>query len=348
MHLGTLVETLEAAGQRAEIWGNPDGTRVLVLQHGGRVLGLFPPADGDNFLWTHRALESAATARSFYESDLWHNSGGDRTWLAPEVDLFFPNYPVLDEYWQQRELDPGQYILARTGDRLHWSTRANLLMSRSKETVAVELSKRLSPAPDPLRYEPLPGCEDVAFAGYTLTTSLQLTGTPVPLHLGLWSLLQMPHGGELLVATSSPSEPKVLMGEVAPQDLVVEQHLTRYHMRAPGEHKLGMRAATVTGRAGYLWSEGDRASLVIRNFRVNPSGEYVDVPWLEPDNVGFALQACNVNSQLGAFSELEYHVPAIGSASGLSRSDDESQVWAYRGPLDSLRSIARRLLSAEV
>jgi hypothetical protein len=119
-------------------------------------------------------------------------------------------------------------------------------------------------------------------------------------------------------------------------------------MRAAGEHKLGIRATAVTGRAGYLHSHGSEASLVIRNFMVNPSGEYVDVPWTETDNFGFAVQACNVNSNLGAFSELEYHVPAIGSPEGSSRSEDQSQLWASRGPEPAVKSVARRLLSSDL
>ena len=129
---------------------------------------------------------------------------------------------------------------------------------------------------------------------------------------------------------------------------MVGDHLVRYRMRAAGEHKLGIRAAAITGRAGYLRVAEGEASLVVRNFTVNPSGEYVDVPWTETENFGFAFQACNVNSNLGAFSELEYHVPAAGSPNGISRSEDRSQLWAFRGPIAAVKSFARRLLSPEV
>src|SRR5512136_536134 len=104
-----LINVLKKAGKPTRIFKCPDGTRVLVLPYGGRVLGIFSPQSEENFYWTHSALESVETARAFYASDQWHNSGGDRTWLAPEVDLFFPNYPKLDRYYQQRSLDPGNY-----------------------------------------------------------------------------------------------------------------------------------------------------------------------------------------------------------------------------------------------
>jgi len=84
--------------------------------------------------------------------------------------------------------------------------------------------------------------------------------------------------------------------------------------------------------------------MIIRNFFVNPSGEYVDVPWRETGNFGFAIQACNVDSGLGSFSELEYHVPAIGGGTGLTAYEDVSQIWAFRGPAESVQAIARRLL----
>ena len=59
-----------------------------------------------------------------------------------------------------------------------------------------------------------------------------------------------------------------------------------------------------------------------------------------------AVQACNVNSQWGAFGELEYHVPAIGGPSGLTRCEDTSQVWAFRGGSERIRALAHLLLGA--
>jgi hypothetical protein len=106
-----------------------------------------------------------------------------------------------------------------------------------------------------------------------------------------------------------------------------------------------MGAIATTGRAGYMYASGNQAVLVIRNFNVNPSGEYVDVHWQEPEKPGAAFQACNVNNALGSFSELEYHAPAIGLQLGKAVSEDESQVWAFRGPEPEVTTVARRLLT---
>ena len=127
-----LVATLASADKPTEIWKSPDGGVALVLPYGGRILGLFAPESERNFFWTHPALDAAETARDFYKSAQWHNSGGDRTWLAPEVDFFFPNFPNLEPYWQPREFDPGNYQVTRSNGSLVWTNRFTYKLSRSR------------------------------------------------------------------------------------------------------------------------------------------------------------------------------------------------------------------------
>ena len=157
----------------------------------------------------------------------------------------------------------------------------------------------------------------------------------------------MPHRGELLMPTFSRSEPRLIFGRIPADDLVVDDRLVRYRMRQAGEHKIALRAEASTGRVGYLFGQGARRALVVRNFVVNPSGEYVDVPWDNPRDLGYSTQACNVHSGLGRFSELEYHIPAIGGNTGRVRADDTAQVWAFRGPAQSILDITRRLVAGD-
>ena len=342
-----LIQNLQSIGKPVEVCSMPDGTRALVLPYGGRILGLFAPGSGENFLWTNPALAAADTARAFYAGSQWHNSGGNRTWLAPEADFFFPDYPDLTRYWQQRELDPGSYQVRKADGQPELVNRLTLTMSRSKQAVDLEITKAVSPAPNPLRHEQsLAGLKEIEYAGYTLRTTLSLLSdraedTPP---VGLWDLLQMPNGGELFIPTYGRTEPYVVMGIITSEDLKVQEDLVRYRMRAAGAQKLGIRAVAVTGRVGYLYQTGEEYALVIRNFLVNPSGEYVDVPWEHPEDFGYAVQACNINNELGSFSELEYHVPAIGRGTGNRRAEDVSQVWAFRGPQPKVQEVMRNLL----
>jgi len=342
-----LIQNFRSVGKTLEICSMPDGTRALVLAYGGRILGLFAPGSGENFFWTNPALAAADTARAFYAGSQWHNSGGDRTWLAPEADFFFPDFPDLTRYWQPRKLDPGSYQVRKADGQFELVNRLTLTMSRSKQAVDLEITKAVSPAPNPLRHEGgLAGHEGVTYAGYTLRTTLSSLSDcaedspPV----GLWNLLQLPNGGELFIPTFRRTEPHIVLGTITSEDLKVQEDLVRYRMRAAGAQKLGIRAVAVTGRVGYLYETGEEFALVIRNFFVNPSGEYVDVPWEKTDDFGYAVQACNINNELGSFSELEYHVPAIGRGTGSRRVEDISQIWAFRGLQPQIQEVMRSLL----
>ena len=83
---------------------------------------------------------------------------------------------------------------------------------------------------------------------------------------------------------------------------------------------------------------------MIRNFFVNPSGEYVDVPKNDPDDFGYSINAVNVDSALGDFCEMEYHAPAIGRELFRTQGEDISQVWAFRGPRDVIDMICKKIL----
>jgi hypothetical protein len=144
--------------------------------------------------------------------------------------------------------------------------------------------------------------------------------------------------------------PRIYFGLVdTPADeLAISDRPVRFKMRAVSEHKIGIRAVAITGRIGYLYPTGNRYALIVRNFYVNPSGEYADVPWTEPEDRGYSTQACGVNSRWGKCSEMEYHVPAIGGETGLRQVEDHSQLWAFRGSKEDVEKIARALLSNEV
>ncbi|MGA3107341.1 MAG: DUF6786 family protein [Terriglobales bacterium] len=352
--LQQLLATLKAVGKPAELHQTEDGTRILVLPYGGRILGVFAPGSEENFLWTNSALDNPETARAYYASDDWQNSGGDRTWLAPEVDFFFPKFPNIDiaGYWQPRSLDPGNYELTKTTHGVRLTNRLTIEGFRSRKRVQLEITKSIAAAANPLRHETSIQTAAVEYAGHTLVTSLKIVDTqPNDAFLvGLWSLTQMPHQGELFIPTYSKTEPRIYFGlvDAPPDELAMSDRLVRFKMRAAGEHKIGVRAAATTGRIGYIYPTGSKHALIVRNFFVNPSGEYADVPWTEPDDLGYSTQACSVNSRWGMFSEMEYHVPAIGGNTGLSHVEDRSQLWAFRGSREDIVKIARTLLSNEI
>jgi hypothetical protein len=348
-----LTNVLSCVGKPLEQHLNPDGSRLLLLPYGARVLGLFAPGNGDNFFWTHPALVSGESAQVFFQTSDWHNSGGDRTWLAPEVDVFFPNFPDTKVWRVPAEIDPGKYGIVQTDLTMQLVSTFTVTLSRRRTKVEGRIAKSWGPAPNPMRHEPVwEELTRVAYAGYTQETSLQLlTNGGSSAQIGLWNLLALPYGGEVLIPTHAKARPRIYAGPIDPADLIVTDHAVRFRMRGAGILKIGIDVVACTGRIGYICQRGKDWELVVRNFALNPSGEYIDVPWEEqtsPSESVYSTQACSVNNDHGAWCELEYHAPAIGADTGHAKSYDTSQVWAFRGAESAIRSIARTLLSPEI
>jgi hypothetical protein len=342
----TLTETLSAIGKPLHTVGLPDGTRILLLPHGGRILGLFGPSSEENIYWTNPALATPESAAAYYASGDWQNSGGDRTWLSPELDLFFPQYPQVDlsSYFQPRQLDPGCYTAEIRDGTVRMVNRLSLRFYRQGTTAELEIHKWVMPAANPLRHEGVGSLlREVEYAGYAQHTMLVLADG-ADTRVGLWNLTQMPHGGEMLIPVYRRSEPRVYFGNIASGTLRLTDHVIRWRMDAPGEQKIGVRATATTGRIGYRFDQGGSSLLIIRNFAVDSSGEYIDVPWDQPGDLGYAVQACNVSSRWGQFNELEYHSPAIGAGTGVRSCEDISQVWSFRGSPHGIDEIVSRLL----
>jgi hypothetical protein len=344
--LAPLRDALSQAGRPAETLAFADGSRLLVLPAGGRVLGLFAPGGEESFLWANPALETAQSAAAYLAREGWPNPGGDRTWLAPEVELFIADLGRPGEtYAVPPALDPGHWTLAAaSASALTLTNQTRLRLRRAGGEIGVRIGKSLSPADNPLSGTPLAGA-GLRCAGYTQVTTLEVE-PGAGARLGLWNLLQLPPPGEMLVATRGPAAPRQVFGVLAADELTLEPRLVRWRMGGPGvDAKIALRAPGLTGRAGYLGA-GPRpgeADLVVREFEVDPGGEYVDALWEPPHETGWAFQACCVRTGAERFNELEYHAPAAAGG-GVTR--DESRVWAFRGPEAAIQQAAELLLGA--
>lgn len=321
---------------------------LVVLPQGGRVLGLYPKGSPENFFWTHDALHSSDGIQHLYAESRWPNPGGDRTWLSPTTELFVSD---LRRFWQTwREpvaVDPGRYSCRKIPGGLQLTNRPRIELRRRRQTVDLTMEKTLHPATDPFRYE-AKTLGAYAFAGYTTRSTLTLRREPknsrVP--IGLWQILQLPPDGEMILPVNTRTTPRVIFGKVPPGDVRCEPRCIRYRMRSATTAKIAVHAIHLTGRMGYGRKNKEGGwDLVVRNFPVDPSGEYVDTPFDDERARGDAVQACKVSEKdLGSFAEIEHHSPAVGADTGLKTYTDISQVWAFRGRPKVIARIAERLL----
>jgi hypothetical protein len=347
-----LNQVIHEAGKASELFIAPDGSRLLLLSFGARVLGLFPAGSDESFFWNNPALEQTDTARRLFLRQSWQNTGGDRTWISPELDTFFTD-ATFAKYWQPRPLDMSDYAVEHVGGGRQLSRHMTLPLARSKREINLRLTKWFGPAANPLRYE-----RDMAgalaalqYAGYSQRVTLESLDPPddPPAPVGIWNLVQLPPGGEMLIPTYRREPLQKCFGDIPADRITIEDHVIRIRADFSGSHKIAVKAAALCGRTGYVYHRGDVWSLVVRNFFVNPSGEYIDVQKHDMDDFGYAFQMCRVDEEeFGSFCEMEYHAPALGALPHPARSEDISAIWAFRGPHDAVAAVAHKLLGVRV
>jgi len=348
-----LVENLKEAGHPLVELSGVEGGSVLFLPFGARVLGLFDYSEEENFFWVNSQLMDLTQAKAFFQISGWKNSGGGRTWIAPEVDLFIKD---LNDPWKSYEvppsLDPGNYSVKQCGSAVQMENRAWITIHRIKRKCNIDLKKIIRMIASPLRHEEKVeklGMQ-LQYIGYEEITILRLLSDPKPgVRLGIWNLIQVPPYGEVIVPTRNRSQPRNYLRKPATDHLQVGSNFVRLVIDGEKKYKVGVRATSAVGRIGYVRAVKDgRRTVLIRNFFVNPSGEYVDVPLDDQDDLGYAIQCYNDDGKLGKFGEIEYHTPAIGYRTGITVYLDQSQVWAFTGDKESINKVCQRLLGVHI
>ncbi len=345
-----LIDALGQAGQPLlELHAVGGGGSALLLPYGGRVLGLFTAEGAVNHFWVHPLLQGAASAREVFRARDWINLGGDRTWLGAEQDLNRGDLASPPgDYLPPASLDPGEWRLARQDQTATMSLRARVPIKRRQVYADVEIERTLRMIPNPLRREPSAGelLAKVEYAGYEQETVLRLGSCgDAGAQMGIWNLIVLPPGGWIVVPTLGQSTVREFFPSAVPDRVRLLAHAVHFLVDARAQHKIGLRAAEIIGRAGYLRPESDgRWTLIVRAFGVDPSGEYIDVPPDDAGDLGYAFEAYNDDGRLADFGELEYHAPAIGGHTGLRAASECSQVWAFRGTEKAIRAVAERLL----
>jgi hypothetical protein len=342
-----LLSTLAAAGHPLLELAAPGRGALLVLPYGGRVLGLFAEPGGENFFWVNPALAGVESARACLEGAAWVHSGGDRIWISPEIETHIGDLAdPWGTYVVPRQVDPGHYVAERRGDTVELRNRARVTFHRRQVDCDVELERSVQLLANPLRTEPALAV-GIAYAGYAQTTTLRLMDPVSAPPVSLWSLAVVPPTGHMIVPTWGPADVVDFFEPTAPERLRATPHAVHFLIDGLEQHKIGIRPGPLTGRAGYLRAAGpDRQTLLVRQWLVNPSGDYIDTPWESRAEPGYAFESYNGGAALGAFGELEYHTPAIGGGSGPTTLTDTSQLWAFSGPPAAIAAVARRLLGS--
>ena len=334
-----LCESLKQAGQVPVVIGN----KVLVLPFAGRVLGLYP--DGEtNLFWVHEALFSRESAQMFLSCEGWLNLGGDRTWISPEIETHIEDrlsYPAAIEV--PKSVDPGAYRVIQADElSAALTSDMNVRFHQSKMTLKMNLTKKVAFMEKP----PMPLKEGVSFAGYRMNYALTITepvsGAARP---GLWNLIQVPGGGEIIVPVKAGAKISPFIGKPVYSQV---GNLVRCTVKTDSSYKFSLKADYSRGLMVYIGIQGDKGSLVVRKFPVSDPARYADYPSFDPSDEGYMTEIYVDDGQYGSFGELEYHSPALEIGKGETEVDDSSETWGFTGPAEAIRELCGTIIQTSL
>ncbi|BBH20627.1 hypothetical protein Back11_19720 [Paenibacillus baekrokdamisoli] len=356
------------------------GGRVLVLERGCRVIGVFADESSENAVWVRPELAGLASGEAVNDLEAHWNVGGDRTFISPEMEYFYD--PSAGCFVFPPALDPGQYSADMDA---HFTIMAKQSIRvrafRAGKDVAINMYKEIRLVPDPLLpLKPAKGL-GYSFVGYEVVCAAEIGGGSL-FDLGetsdtasttetasayaynaaatgvvedegalppfsLWNLIQVPATGEAIMPTHGEADAVPFLLGQGMEGTRTEEGAVRFRIDGRIKRKISIRAAEAKDRIGYLRvAEDGTYYLLVRSFNMDRAGAYGDVPLDRPEESGHCVQCYNDDGTLGGFGEIEYHTPLMGP--GQRKMTDISQVWCYSGDEEQIGKVATELLGVRL
>ena len=341
--------SLREAGVRHTRLPLAGGHFVVVTEHWGKVFGPFC-GDEPATLWISAKAADPRGMKDLVQSGDWC-VGGDRIWLAPEVQFNIPDRLHWDSggaYVLPKAVDPGEYTLTQAESgclRLEQSICLPL-HNLATGVKKVRIRRTVRPARDPLRFTGGYAAlrEKVVFTGYSQEIELEdLSGGPAGVEV--WNLAQFNPGGIVIIPTTGMVEYQDYYQPVSERYYRSEGSFAYLRFTGDRKYKIGIKAPGLYGRIGYFSAlPRGSARLVVINFFNNPSSAYVDEPSGKIGAQGDSVQFYNDDGGLGGFSEIEVHGMSVGGNSGRKSTVDPVEFWQYTGGEREIVRVSQMLL----
>ncbi|WP_159888493.1 DUF6786 family protein [Paenibacillus puerhi] len=342
----SLLRQLTALHQNHRLLKDAQGGYAVILERGSRLIRLVPANCTESALWTDiHALEESS----------W-NIGGDRTWISPEMDFF---RDASGNYEIPAQLDPGSYRFVPSKKEGTVRTRQTCVLTHWPDQTVVPLSliKEYSLIANPFLMIDSDEHRDLAqipYIGYQCETRMEHlhetehVSNALLSNCNLWSIMQVPPGGTVLVPVLGDSEPLVMYREQEEIRINRQPHYTSFPFDGGSSFKLSYSTLQSAGRFGYYRRlSKETSSLIVRQFQVNPSALYPDYPEGKSDYTGSCMQFFYDGEKMGGFGELEYHAPSI-NGKDIRTQSDVSQLYYFVGESDQIAKLAHHMLGIPI
>ena len=346
MNMKEILEVFEYCGMRCEVLTIAEGWQVIVSEHGGHIFGPFSDTCPEGLFWIPEAIHDKKQYRKLVEDKVW-NIGGDRVWIAPEIQFNITDRSHFRETLNTpKTIDPGSYRMTREGERIHLSMELDLESYNTVTgTLHADLHRMIHRAENPLRR--MPGydqwMEGLSYCGIEEVIDLKVSSGQ-EIYAESWDLLQIRPKGTLFIPMYQPHRGTDHYEPAADHETVVQNGVC---LRITGDsrYKIAYRSAVLTGRFGYLAdSDTDSSVLIIICYPNNPSAMYSEEPPLIEGDTGYSIHVYNDDGNSGGFAEMECNLLTIGNPTGIDHATDRLTKWIFTGRKDRLRSVAQLLL----
>jgi len=358
--IGAVLDRLRESGLTYRIVDMADSEKLVVLERGGRIFPfLTEPNEKEPTcaLWMNPCFSESGAFRNALLSGEW-NMGGERVWIAPEMQYCIKDRTRIPESWElPSAMDPGCYTLS---DGEGWGVldcsmelkAYNLAKGTRRLAVKRSIRKADNPLSSLAEYKRL--MEGVSYRGYEhiiMLTDMDSTGGS-EIVSEPWVIMQLHQGGRMHVPVFGTPE---YAWYYDPRDAsILRFHGTTAELDCSRsiKYKIGFKAPHIAGRAGYCYPRTNGTCiLIIRNFYCNPSGTYAEEPFHKPGDGGYPFHVYNDDGVLGAFCELEVNGPGTGKGDrdivdekGRDVSITRMSAWFFSGEMKRLYHIMSLLL----
>jgi hypothetical protein len=335
--LEQLIDVIHQRKLQYKILSNDTKGSIVLLEHGARVIGLFPSSDSPNALWVNPDLASLPNSN-------W-NSGGDRIWLSPEIQFNIPEISQMNSYEVQRHLDPGDFRFSASSNHpIVLQQTAKINAFRANGQFEFDMTKIYRQSPDPLKSIPSQPLQ-YDFIGYQQRCEINRLDHGIDLMVSLWSIMQVPFPGKAWISTFGQSSFTDFIDDQYQSGVNAYSHGILMEFNGTQRRKISVKSIFASGRVGYIQHiSHDEVMLIVRHFHVDPVSFYPDVRLSDLQDYGYCVQCYKDDGSLGYFGELEYHSPSVLLTKTNSTIHDTSSVWCYRGNKQTIDLISNMLL----
>ncbi|MBY9021503.1 MAG: hypothetical protein KGD67_10610 [Candidatus Lokiarchaeota archaeon] len=321
---------------------------VLISEHGGRPLGIFPKDDCYNLLWVNPNIKEAIKSRS-------HEIGGDRYWVSPERDFFYKKPETFEEWFCPQALDPANFeILVSSESSCTVSSGVFLQNQRTKQGIQGEITRQFK-----LVDEPFP--TGVSYCGIEILDDCILYRPN--LKINGWSLATVISGGvenpgTVLIPTKE--NPRYISYfRTVPEDRVkIGQNYLAFKIDVDDIYKLAVRPEDVdfnrSAKIGYVLKipDSEDYGFIVKLSEDIPKNqtECFDVSRDHPESEIGVIQSYNSESPdkpLLNFGEIELQLNCFETIDNTSHGKAKHHLFAYVGTKEEILSVVKKYLGIE-